>query len=129
LTFIATKRDYSSSRWTIFASADIAARTAAGIARTGLKKRKKSVTATYQELLPLGADTTTYKTLSGDGVSLGQCEGRDLLKIEPEVLVRLAAAAMRDVSHLLRSSHLEKLAAILKDPEASKNDKFVALEF
>lgn len=82
----------------------------------------------YVDPLPLGSDTTVYKKLSNDFVSVSQFEGKDILKIDPQGLALVAEVAMKDVSHLLRTSHLEKLAAILKDPEASNNDRFVALE-
>jgi fumarate hydratase class I len=81
----------------------------------------------YQDPLPLGKDTTQYRLLTRDHVSVSQFDGRDILKIEPEALVLLANEAIRDVSFLLRTAHLEKVAAILKDPQASDNDRFVAL--
>ena len=82
----------------------------------------------YQEMFPLGEDTTEYRLLSKDHVSVTSFEGKNILKIEPEALTLLAEAAFKDVSHILRPSHLKKVAAILDDPEASKNDKLVALE-
>ena len=82
----------------------------------------------FQELFPLGPDTTTYRQLTDGFVSSATFEGKDILKIEREALTLLASEAMKDISHLLRTSHLEQLSKILKDPEASKNDKFVALE-
>ena len=81
----------------------------------------------YQDPLPLGKDTTNYRLLTRDHVSVGQFDGKDILKIEPEALTFLANEAIRDVSFLLRTAHLEKVAAILKDPEASANDRYVAL--
>ena len=83
---------------------------------------------TYADPFPLGNDTTVYKKLPGNFVSPSTVDGHPILKIDPQALTFLAQAAMRDVSHLLRSTHLEKLAAILTDPEASANDRFVALE-
>ena len=81
----------------------------------------------YQDPLPLGKDTTNYRLLTRDHVSVAQFDGKDILKIEPEALTFLANEAVRDVSFLLRTAHLEKVAAILKDPEASANDRYVAL--
>ena len=81
----------------------------------------------YQDPLLLGKDTTKYRLLTRDHVSLSQFDGKDILKIEPEALTLLATEAIRDVSFLLRTAHLEKVAAILKDPQASDNDRFVAL--
>ena len=82
----------------------------------------------YQEMFPLEEDTTRYRLLSQDHVSTTSFEGKEILKIEPRALTLLTETAFRDVAHLLRPVHLEKLAAILDDPEASKNDRLVALE-
>jgi fumarate hydratase class I len=82
----------------------------------------------FQEMFELGTDETEYRRLSGDGVSTVECDGRRILKVAPEALTDLAAAAIRDVSHLFRPGHLAQLAKILEDPEASDNDRFVALE-
>ena len=71
----------------------------------------------YQDPLPLEKDTTKYRLLTKDYVSVSQFEGKDILKIAPEGLTYLANVAIRDVSFLLRTAHLEKVAAILKDPE------------
>jgi fumarate hydratase, class I len=81
----------------------------------------------YQEPLPLGKDSTRYHLLTKEHVSVTQFEGREILKIEPEALTHLANVAIRDVSFLLRTAHLEKVAAILGDPAASDNDRYVAL--
>jgi fumarate hydratase class I len=81
----------------------------------------------YQDPLPLGKDTTNYRLLTREHVSVTQFDGKDILKIEPEALTLLANEAIRDVSFLLRTAHLEKVAAILKDPQASDNDRYVAL--
>jgi fumarate hydratase class I len=81
----------------------------------------------YQDPLPLAKDTTQYRLLTKDHVSLGKFEGKDILKVDPEALTLLANVAIRDVSFLLRTAHLEKVAAILKDPDASQNDRYVAL--
>ncbi len=82
----------------------------------------------YQDLLPLGADDTEYRLVGTDGVSTVEAAGRTFLQVEPEVLTLLAREAMWDIAHLLRSSHLQQVAAILDDPEASANDRFVALD-
>jgi len=82
----------------------------------------------FQEMFPLKEDTTEYRLLSTDHVSVTRHEGRDIVKIEPEALALLSEEAFRDISHLLRTSHLTKVSAILDDPEASSNDRFVALE-
>jgi len=82
----------------------------------------------YQDLLPLGADPSPYRKLTGDHVSSVQAAGRTFLQVEPEALTLLAREAMRDIAHLLRPGHLAQLRAILDDPEASPNDKFVALD-
>ena len=82
----------------------------------------------YSELLPLGATETPYRLLTSDGVSTSQAGGRTILTVEPEALRALAFEAIRDISHLLRPGHLAQLASILQDPEASANDRFVALD-
>ncbi len=82
----------------------------------------------YSPMFPLGPDTTPWRKLDIGGVSTVQCDGRTVLTIKPEALEQLAFAACKDVSHLLRPGHLAQLAAILKDPEASPNDRFVALD-
>ncbi len=82
----------------------------------------------YQAIFEHGADTTTYRKLTSDHVSTATFEGRKILKVQPEALTLLAREAMDDVAHLLRSSHLKQLAHIMDDPEASENDRFVALE-
>lgn len=76
----------------------------------------------------LGKDTTEYRLLSKDGVSEETFQGKKVLVVKPEALTALAKSAFKDVSHLLRTSHLEMLKKILDDTEASNNDKFVALE-
>ena len=81
----------------------------------------------YQDPFPLGKDDTRYRLLTKDHVSITQFDGEEILKIDPEALTKLAREAMRDASFLLRPAHLEQVAAILKDPEASANDRQVAL--
>ena len=82
----------------------------------------------FQEMLPLGKDETPYRLVTSEHVSTFEAGGRTFLKVEPEALTLLTAEAMRDIAHLLRPSHLSQLRAIFDDPEASSNDKFVALE-
>ena len=81
---------------------------------------------TYQKPFPIKKDTTTYRLLTKDFVSTVEFDGRKILKIAPEGLELLAKEAFADVSFYLRAAHLEKLALILKDPEATDNDRFVA---
>lgn len=82
----------------------------------------------YQAPLQLGDDTTRYRCLSTEGVSTTHFEGETILRVEPAALTLLAETAMYDIAHFLRTSHLEQLAKILEDPEATPNDRFVALE-
>jgi fumarate hydratase class I len=83
---------------------------------------------TYSDLLPLSADTTKYRLLSNEGVSVVKLGDREFLQVEPSALTLLTETAIHDISHYLRTEHLEQLAKILKDPEASANDRFVALD-
>lgn len=82
----------------------------------------------FRTLLPLGEDTTPYRKLTSDHVSTFEGGGQTFLRVEPEALTLLTREAMADIAHLLRPGHLEQLSKILKDPEASPNDKFVALD-
>jgi fumarate hydratase class I len=81
----------------------------------------------YQDPFSLGADNTRYRLLTKDGVSVSRFEGEEILKVEPDSLTFLANQALRDISFLLRPEHNEMVAAILTDPEASMNDKGVAI--
>jgi fumarate hydratase class I len=81
----------------------------------------------YQDPFPLGPDSTKYRLLGKDGVSVATFEGKEILKIAPSALAFLANQAMRDVSFLLRPEHNEMVAKILTDPEASMNEKGVAI--
>ncbi|MDR1809351.1 MAG: fumarate hydratase, partial [Prevotella sp.] len=83
----------------------------------------------YQATFPLGKDETEYYRLSKDYVSTANFEGREILKIEPEALTLLAQHAFHDVEFLLRPEHQAQVAKILSDPQASDNDKYVALTF
>jgi fumarate hydratase class I len=80
----------------------------------------------YTDLLPLGPDTTGYRLLTAAGVIRRQAFGREFLEVDPGVLTLLAREGMRDVAHLLRPTHLRQLRAIIDDPQASPNDRFVA---
>jgi fumarate hydratase class I len=82
----------------------------------------------YQDMLPLGADDTSYRLLTSDLVTPIEAGGRRFLEVDPEALTLLTRQAMHDIAHLLRPGHLAQLRAILDDPEASPNDRFVALE-
>ena len=82
----------------------------------------------YHELFPTGVDEAPYRRLTGDYVSVSNFEGRRIVKIAPEALTLLASQAFVDSAHLLRPGHLAQLRAILDDPDASPNDKFVALD-
>lgn len=81
----------------------------------------------YQEPFPLGPDATEYRLLSREGVSTASFEGNEILKVAPRALAFLAQQAFHDCSFMLRSKHLEQVAAILDDPAASPNDRYVAL--
>ena len=80
-------------------------------------------------MFQLGKDETEYYLLTKDYVSVSEFEGKPMLKIAPEGLTAMANAAFRDVSFLVRRAHNEQVAKILSDPEASDNDKYVALTF
>ncbi len=82
----------------------------------------------YQEILPLGEDATTYRLISTEGVTTVEAAGRTFLKVDPEAIRLLTAQAMHDIAHYLRPGHLQQLRNILDDPEASPNDRFVAVD-
>ena len=82
----------------------------------------------YADLLPLGEDKTKYRNIGKAGVSVIKLGDREFLQIGPEALTLLSETAIHDISHYLRAEHLQQLANILKDPEASPNDRFVALD-
>ena len=82
----------------------------------------------YSDLLPIGADSTKYRLVSKEGVSVIKLGDKEFLQVEPSALTLLTETAIHDISHYLRTEHLEQLAKILKDPEASANDRFVALD-
>lgn len=81
----------------------------------------------FQEPLPLGPDDTDYQLISKEGIRTAEFDGREILKIDPEALAFLAQHAFHDCSFMLRTKHLQQVAAILEDPEASTNDRYVAL--
>jgi fumarate hydratase class I len=82
----------------------------------------------YSDLLPVGEDKTKYRNLGKAGVSVIKLGDREFLQVQPEALTLLTETAIHDISHYLRAEHLQQLANILKDPEASPNDRFVALD-
>ena len=82
----------------------------------------------YSDLLPIGEDKTKYRNLGKAGVSVIQLGDKEFLQVSPEALTLLTETAIHDISHYLRTEHLQQLANILKDPEASPNDRFVALD-
>jgi len=82
----------------------------------------------YSDLLPLGADTTQYRLVSKEGVSVVKHGDKEFLQVEPRALELLTEVAMHDISHYLRTAHLQQLAKIISDPEASPNDRFVATD-
>ena len=82
----------------------------------------------FTEMLPLGADATPYRLLTTDGIEVVEAAGHRFLRVAPEALRLLTETAMRDIAHLLRPGHLQQLARILEDPDASPNDRFVALD-
>jgi len=83
----------------------------------------------HAPLFPTGKDTTAYRRLSTDGVRVERVMGRDVVVVSRDALRALSEAAFTDINHLLRPGHLEQLRAILDDPEASDNDRFVAFDF
>ena len=81
----------------------------------------------YQDPFPLGPDTTKYRLLTKEHVSVAEFDGKAVLKVAPEALTLLANQALHDINFYLRTEHLEQVAAILADKEASDNDRAVAL--
>ncbi|MER5387608.1 fumarate hydratase [Saccharopolyspora sp. NPDC002686] len=82
----------------------------------------------FTEVLPLGPDNTEYRLVTDEGVRVVEAAGRRFLEVEPTTLTALASEAIKDIQHLLRPSHLAQLRAIIDDPEASPNDRFVATD-
>ncbi|MEY3857124.1 MAG: hypothetical protein RLZZ193_773, partial [Actinomycetota bacterium] len=84
----------------------------------------------YSDLLPLplGEDKTKYRLVSRDGVSVVKLGDKEFLQVEPSALEKLTSEAIHDINHYLRSEHLQQLTNIVKDPEASPNDRFVAID-
>ncbi|MCA1279010.1 fumarate hydratase [Saccharopolyspora sp. 7B] len=87
-----------------------------------------TTTFDHTEILPLGPDDTDYRLLTTEGIRTVEAAGRRFLEVAPEALTARASAAIKDIQHLLRSSHLAQLRAIVDDPEASANDRFVATD-
>jgi fumarate hydratase, class I len=82
----------------------------------------------YSDLLPLGEDKTKYRLVSKDGVSVVKHGDKEFLQVEPSALEKLTSEAIHDINHYLRAEHLQQLTNIVKDPEASPNDRFVAID-
>ena len=82
----------------------------------------------YAELLPRGEDATPFRLLTREGIRTVEAAGRTFLEVEPEALRLLTETAMHDIAHFLRPAHLAQLRRIIDDPEASPNDRFVALD-
>lgn len=82
----------------------------------------------YEDLLPVGEDTTEYRLVSKEGVSTFEADGRTFLKVSPEAIRNLTQIAIHDINHYLRGAHLQQLSNILQDSESSPNDRFVALD-
>ena len=82
----------------------------------------------YSDLLPTGADDTPYRLVTTEGVSTFEADGQTFLRVSPEAIRLLTAEAMHDIAHYLRPAHLAQLRRIIDDPEASGNDRFVALD-
>jgi len=82
----------------------------------------------YSDLLPLGDDKTKYRLVSKEGVSVVKLGDKEFLQVEPSALEKLTSEAIHDINHYLRSEHLQQLTNIVKDPEASPNDRFVAID-
>ena len=82
----------------------------------------------YSDLLPLGEDKTKYRLVSTEGVSVVKLGDKEFLQVEPSALEKLTSEAIHDINHYLRSEHLQQLTNIVKDPEASPNDRFVAID-
>ncbi len=87
-----------------------------------------SPTFSYSDLLPLGEDTTQYRLIGKEGVSVVKLGDKEFLQVEPSAISKLTEEAIHDINHYLRPDHLQQLANIMKDPEASANDRFVALD-
>ena len=83
----------------------------------------------YAPMFQMGKDKTEYRLLTKEGISVSEFEGKEIVKVSPEALTLLAQQAFHDVEFMLRREHNEQVAKILRDPEASENDKYVALQF
>ena len=83
----------------------------------------------YAPMFQMGKDETEYRLLTKEGVTVSEFEGKEIVKVSPEALTLLAQEAFHDAEFMLRRAHNEQVAKILVDPEASENDKYVALQF
>ena len=83
----------------------------------------------YAPMFQMGKDTTEYRLLTKEGVTTTTFEGKEIIKVSKEALTLLAQQAFHDVEFMLRREHNEQVAKVLTDPEASENDKYVALQF
>jgi fumarate hydratase, class I len=95
---------------------------------TSHRYRQRVADFTYQDMLPLGPDDTEYRLLTSEGISTVEAAGRRFVEVDGSALTRLTSEAMYDIAHFLRPAHLQQLRRILDDPEASANDRFVALD-
>ena len=82
----------------------------------------------YEDLLPLGKDETEYRLITNEGVTTTAAAGRKFITVSQDALRKLTEEAVHDIQHYLRPSHLQQLRNIIDDPEASPNDRFVALD-
>ena len=82
----------------------------------------------YEDLLPLGHDETEYRFITKEGVTTSQAAGRTFITVTQDALRKLTEEAVHDIQHYLRTSHLQQLRNIIDDPDASPNDRFVALD-
>ncbi|PXW26858.1 fumarate hydratase [Nocardia sp. 348MFTsu5.1] len=94
----------------------------------GVSKPASAPEFLYSDLLPIDGDDTPYRLITTEGVSTFDVDGQTFLKVDPEAIRKLTAEAMHDISHYLRPAHLAQLRKIIDDPEASGNDRFVALD-
>ena len=83
----------------------------------------------YAPMFQMGKDKTEYRLLTKEGISVSEFEGKEIVKVSPEALTLLAQQAFHDVEFMLRREHNLQVAKILRDPEATENDKYVALQF
>src|SRR4026208_2259125 len=92
------------------------------------RNRDEAAAFAYQDMFPLGPDPGTYRQISTEGISTLDAAGRRFLRVDADAIRTLTREAIGDISHLFRASHLQQLRNIIDDPEASANDRFVALD-